>query len=249
LAARRDAGYRSPKPVFIVGFPRCGSTLLEEKLSGHPEIAALGERPEFQKILRLIGKNHPTRPQYPDWAPDLPAPALERFGRHYVETFENRHPSAHRLIDKNLGNFLSVGLVKAMLPDASVIHCRRNPIDSCLSCYFMKMPPEHAYKITLRSLGHYYRRYADLMDHWRAVGIDITTVQYEVFLENPDAEYARVLKAIGLDDSRELVRRARPIATSSAFQARQPVYKTSVGRWRNYEKHLGPLIEALGDLV
>ncbi|NWG71944.1 MAG: sulfotransferase [Parvularculaceae bacterium] len=247
LDKHERAGFASAKPVFIVGMPRCGSSLLEDQLARHPGVAALGERPEITRIVGLISANHPGKVQYPDWAPKLPAEAFEGFGRRYVEKFEKRHVTAARLIDKNLMNFQFLGLIRLMLPAAAVIHCRRDPVDTCLSCYFQFLRSEHSYKFDLRALGRYYRLHADLMAHWRDLLGDLITVDYDAFVDRPEAEYERVLTALDLSPAEASTGAPKPrhIQTSSAYQARQPISRTSVARWRNYEKHLGPLIDAL----
>jgi tetratricopeptide (TPR) repeat protein len=249
VAARAGAGFASDKPVFIVGMPRCGSSLLEDRLARHPLVAALGERPEVSRIARKIGDN-PARTPYPDAVAGLPHEAFADFGRNYVEAFEARHPGAARFVDKNLLNHRFLGLVRIMLPGAAVIHCRRDALDTCLSCYFQRLRPDHSYKFSLAALGAYYRAYDALMAHWDAVLGAMIVADYEAFVENPDAQYARILSALGLDPAALATEApARHMQTSSAFQARQPLNRASVGRWRNYEKHLGPLIEALGPLA
>lgn len=246
----KSAGWRSDKPVFIVGMPRCGSSLLEDRLARRADIGALGERPDISRIMMLISANHPRGARYPDWASELPAEAYARFGRHYVETMEARFPTAARLVDKNLLNFKFLGMIAAMLPDAAIVHCRRSALDTCLSGYFQLLRPEHDYKFALDSLGRYYRLYMEIMDHWRDAIGGLLTVRYEDFVSAPDAEFARVAAFLGLGDIQIEDRAAtRSIQTSSAFQVRQPVTKSSIRRWRNYEKHLGPLIDALGDLA
>jgi hypothetical protein len=246
---RATAGCCSNKPVFILGFPRCGSTLLEQKLADHPAIAALGERPDVVRSIQLIGANHPAQKRYPDWAPELPIGALDRFGRHYVETFERQHPDAARFADKNLLNFPFAGFIRTILPKAHIIECRRNPIDTGLSCFMQRLDSSHQFKFSLTTIGHYYRRYSDVMTHWRETLGSVALAEYETFIADPDAESARILSTIGLTPAKERSAAARHIQTSSAFSARQPVYKTAVARWKNYEKHLGPLIDALGDLA
>lgn len=247
--ARRH-GHKGDKFVFIVGMPRSGSSLLEDRLARHPLIGALGERPDVGRIVGLISANHPLGKKYPDWAPELPRPAFARFGGHYAASMEAKFPAAARLIDKNLLNFRFLGMIAGMLPEARVLHCRRNPVDTCLSCYFQLLRPDHDYKFDLAALGRYYRLYADLMTHWEEAVGDIAAFDYETFVENTDGEYARALAVLGLDDAPTAAAAApRSIQTSSAFQVRQPITRASSGRWRNYERHLGPLIDALGDLA
>ncbi len=247
--ARRH-GHAGDKFVFIVGMPRSGSSLLEDRLARHPLVGALGERPDVGRIVGLISANHPQRKRFPDWAPELPAPAFARFGGHYAAAMESKFPAATRLVDKNLLNFRFLGMVAGMLPEARVLHCRRNPVDTCLSCYFQLLRPDHDYKFDLAALGRYYRLYTELMAHWNEAVGEIAAFDYEAFIENPDGEHARALAVLGLDDrSAPTAAATRSIQTSSAFQVRQPITPASRGRWRNYERHLGPLFDALGDLA
>lgn len=244
----RPLGFRDPRPVFLVGLPRCGSSLLETKLAEHPDIAALGERSEISRVSESLAKHNPNRRPYPGWAIDVPVEAYQGFGKLYVEKFAGLRPTARRWIDKNLLNFSFVGLIRAMLPDALIVDCRRSPIDTCLSCYFQNLRDGHLYKFRLESLGHFYRRYHDLMEHWRAIDEAILRVDYETVVADTAGEVARLLGAMDLAPAAGGTG-ATHIKTSSAFQARQPIYETSVARWKNYEKHIGPLIEALGDLA
>jgi hypothetical protein len=249
FAERTGLGFRGEKPVFIVGMPRCGSSLLENRLARHPRVAALGERPDIGRLVRNADKNHPYAP-YPEWAARLSGADLASMGRAYVEEFAERHPAALRLIDKNLLNHRFIGLIRPILPDATIIHCRRDPLDTCLSCYFQRFRVDHDYKFSLQGLGAYYRAYASLMTHWAEAAGGIIDADYEAFVENPDTEYERILKAVRLDPAPLAPEPpVRHIQTASAFQARQPVSRSSIGRWRRYKKHLGPLIEALGPLA
>ncbi len=248
---REGAGFRSDKPVFIVGMPRCGSSLLEDRLARHPAVGALGERPDIARLLAGARAAHPRGAPYPDFAPELTAQALEGLGRRYVEKFERLYPGAARLIDKNLMNFQHAALIRVILPGSRIIHCRRDPLDTCVSCYFQRLRPDHPYKFSLESLGLYYLMYANLMEHWESAMGGLFNVDYESFIDRPEAEHRRVLEALALPPAAAEIdaSRSRSIQTSSAYQARQPVTKASVGRWRRYEKHLGPLIDALGPLA
>ena len=247
---RTGLGFPSEKPVFIVGMPRCGSSLLEDRLARHPAFAALGERPDIARMMGAARDAHPKGAPYPDFAPELTPAALAGFGRRYVEKFERLFPAAERFVDKNLVNFQHVALIRIMLPAARIVHCRRDPLDTCLSIYFQRLRPDHSYKFSLGSLGLYYRLYADLMAHWNEAADGAIVVDYETFVDRPEAEYRRVLDSLAAPPAAgrgETPRRS--IQTSSAFQARQPVTSSSVGKWRRYQEHLGPLIEVLGDLA
>jgi tetratricopeptide (TPR) repeat protein len=249
-AERKSVGFESRLPIFIVGMPRSGSTLLEQKLAEHPAVASLGERPEIVRISRSITRAHPSRLLYPLWAADLPPQAFAEFGKFYADKIAPEFPDASRLIDKYLVNFAYIGLICAMLPNALVIESRRNPIDTCLACYFADLKPAHDYAGDLKSLGRMFRLYDELMRHWRDIGLNVMQVRYEEFIEAPERHKHELYKAANLDAAPENAD-ADPmvVRTMSAWQSRQPIYKTSAGRWKNYQKHLGPLIEALGDLA
>ncbi len=243
-------GCESRKPIFIVGIPRSGSTLLESRLAGVAGVKSLGESGEIIRIAATLTKHHPRRARYPDWLEDLPAGAFADLGRLYVEKFERRHPDAMRFVDKSLMNFAYVGMISAMLPNSLVIDCRRDPLDACLSCYFHDLNVGHSYSFDLANLGRFYRGYVALMEHWRAHVDNLATVQYEAFVETPDEHVAWLHERMGLGRHADAGGAGpRHVKTWSAVQVREPVYKRAVGRWKSYEKHLGPLIDALGDLI
>jgi hypothetical protein len=192
---------------------------------------------------------HPRRARYPDWCVDAPKGAIGGLGRLYVEKFEKLHPNAGRFLNKALLNYAYVGLLAAMLPDALIIETRRDPIDTCLSCYFKDLKPIHHYATRLESLGHAYRLYAEIMAHWKSLLPGLVTVQYERFIEDAEGGAAALLGKPKAAEHPPAGSATRHVQTFSAWQVRQPVYRHAVERWRNYERHLGPLIEALGDLA
>lgn len=246
----KEEGWKSDKFAFVVGLPRCGSSLLEDRVAQHPLVGALGERPDISRIISLISANHPRGKKYPSWASELPKDSFARFGRHYAEAMESKFPEAARLMDKNLLNFKFLGMIACILPNSTFIHCRRNPIDTCLSCYFQLLRPGHDYKFNLVALGRYYRIYTELMAHWENAVGRIHVFEYEKFIEDPMTEHARALAILGLKSpASNVASTPRNIQTSSAYQVRQPISRASAGRWKNYEKHLQPLIDALGDLA
>jgi hypothetical protein len=150
-------------------------------------------------------------------------------------------------------NFELLGLIALCLPNAKIIHCRRNPVDTCLSCWTKNFNDAHAYSRSLTELGLYYREYHDLMRHWHeTLPIKILDVDYENYTTDLESSARRIIDFVGLDwDTRCLDFHSveRPVRTASLWQVRQPIYRTSVEKWRNYERHLGPLIEALGPLA
>lgn len=250
ISRSSQSGWRSKKPVFIIGMPRCGSSLLEERLARDARFIALGERPDIGRIISFIGARNPRGLAFPDWVSELRPESFAVAGRKYVEPIELRHPNVERFVDKNLANFHYAGMIRAMLPDSAFIHCRRNALDACISCYFQHLRPAHAYKFNLTSLGLYYRFYSAVLEHWSEMLGDLITVDYESFVDKPATECDRVMGALELAASPHSTgAHSRSIQTSSAFQARQPITRSSIGRWRNYERHLAPLLDALGDLA
>ena len=248
MQAKRGLGGSTDVPVFIVGMPRSGTTLVEQILASHPLVFGAGERPEFGHVS---GCGYGTRPIPFDPA-SLSGEDLRGMAGRYLERLLPRAPSAKRITDKLPANFRLVGLIRLALPNARIIHVRRNPIDTCFSIYTKLFLDNIGFAYDLGELGRYYSAYETLMTHWRAVlpaGI-MLEVQYEALVGDFEQEARRIVAACGLDwDERclEFHKNERNVRTASAVQVRQPIYRTSVGRWRHYEEHLGPLIEALGN--
>lgn len=242
-------GEPSCKPVFIVGMPRSGSTLVEEKLSEDPRIAGLGEVPDIIRMSGVMTRAHPRGAAYPLWCAQTPDHAYGGLGRLYLEKYAARHSSAERLVNKSLLNFAYAGMIASMFPNALIIETRRNPVDTCLSCYFKDLKAAHQYATRLDSLGHLYRLYDANMRMWRERLDNVVTVQYESFIRDVSGGTLALKTAMGLDGQGSGEKQARHVQTFSAWQVRQPVYTHAVQRWKNYEKHLSPLIDALGDLA
>jgi len=228
-------------PVFIVGMPRSGTTLVEQILSSHPVVAAGGELPFWA--------------QWRFNSPDFGIGALERASlskaaEDYCAQLRQIGPEALRVTDKRPGNFEMLGLIRLAFPDARIIHCRRNPVDTCLSIFFANFGASQDYAWDRGDLAFAYRQYERLMDHWRRVlpPDRFTEVHYATLVADPEAETRRLIAFCGLDwDDACLApeRNGRVVRTASLWQARQPVYKTSVERWRRYEPWLGELRELL----
>lgn len=251
LESLRPYGNQSLKPIFIVGMPRSGSTLLEEKLAADPRLQGLGELPDIIRMSGAIQRNHPRKAPFPLWCKDAPAGAFGGLGDIYLQKYEARHQGAERLINKALLNFAYSGMIEAMFPNALIIETRRNPIDTCLSCYFKDLKAAHQYSVRLETLGDFYRLYDGMMREWKTRLSNFVTVRYEDFISDIDATLGAVKAAARLDAATGQNAEAGPrhVQTFSAWQVKQPIYKHAVERWRNYEKHIGPLIDALGDLA
>ncbi len=247
------AGDPSNRPVFVVGMPRSGTTLVERILGAHPLVHGAGELRTLSEIARGgAAPGNPVAALEP--LAGLRAKQCRSMGAEYVRQVRKLAPDAERIVDKMPSNFLRIGLISVILPHARIIHCRREPADTCLSCYAQKFNRGQAFSYDLRDLGHYYRLYLQLMEHWRAVlPGHVLDVDYEKLVADPEAEARRMVEFCGLpwDPScLEFHKDRSPVRTASASQVRRPVYRSSVARWRRFEPHLEPLLEALaGDRV
>ncbi len=240
----------SLRPVFIVGLPRSGTSLAEQILATHPKVFGAGELPlihELPERVRAIAGM--AAPPYPQCLNLLTCEQLEALAQEYFAHLKARSETASWVVDKAPINFLHLGLIDRMFPDARIIHCMRDPMDTCLSCYFHDFSGDYAYAYDLRDLGFYYRLYESLMHHWRKhLDIAIHNVRYEDIVNKPEREIRRMLAFCGLNwdpACMEFHKTKRTVATASHSQVRRPLYSSSIGRWRNYESHLADLSDAL----
>lgn len=236
------------KAIFLVGMPRSGSTLLEQLLGEYHGIEALGERAELALIIRELGQENGGGDDYLSVLQNLSGEKLRGYGDKYFERTNILAPTAVATVDKNLTNFLRTGFIDAAVKNAVTIECVRDPIDTCLSCYFQALDPANfAFSFDLTDLGNFYAGYASLMEHWQEVcENDVIQIAYESVVTDTQTELQRITDSIpATSDAQEDINKDIVIKTSSAWQARQPVYDASIGRWKNYEKHLSPLIAAL----
>ncbi|MBI3223121.1 MAG: sulfotransferase [Nitrosomonadales bacterium] len=250
----RGAGDPSELPVFVLGMPRSGTTLTEQIIASHPEVYGAGE---LHDLLRVAHRNitGTTAPiVFPDNLRSLDQQTLTAWGAEYVAGLKQRAPTARRITDKMPANFFAVGLIHLMLPNAKIIHVNRNPVDTCVSCYtrLFNRKQEHTYD--LAELGRYYADYVRLMQHWRKVlpAGAFLDVQYEDIVADQEGQARRLIEYCGLewnDACLDFYNTQRAVRTASLTQVRQPIYTSSVERWRHYEKFLDPLLDALGELV
>ncbi|MDD5383428.1 MAG: tetratricopeptide repeat protein [Gallionella sp.] len=246
----RGGGDPSPLPIFVLGMPRSGTTLTEQIIASHPEVHGAGELPD----LMAIAQRNIAGATFPDNLRSLDQARLAAWGAEYVAGLQRRAPDARHITDKMPENFLAVGLIHLMLPHAKIIHVNRNPVDTCLSCFTKLFNRKHEYSYDLAELGRYYVGYARLMEHWRTVlpSGAFLDVQYEDIVADQEAQSRRLIEYCGLewnDVCLDFHNNKRAISTASMTQVRQPIYKSSVERWRPYEKFLGPLLDALGELA
>jgi hypothetical protein len=244
LERMNGAGARSELPIFVLGMPRSGTTLVEQILASHPEVQGAGELKHIQSLARRVGP-------YPEAFRGISTEQLDELGRGYLAVVGPLSGSRKRVIDKMPSNFLYAGLIHLALPEARIIHCRRDPVDTCLSCYSKIFAEEQSFSYDMAELGAFYLAYRDLVDHWRQhLPADrFVDVDYEEVVADTESQARRLLEFLGLPwDERclEFYKTERPVRTASVNQVRQPVYRTSAGRWRKHSRNLAPLLDALG---
>ena len=221
-------GEPSATPIFVLGMPRSGSSLIEQCLASHPAIHGGGELPTLATVAGA---------DYPEIIQTLDGPALRRLGAAYLARLPMLPIGKTRIIDKMPYNFLYVGLIRLILPNARIIHTVRDPVETCVSCFSKLFPTGQLYSYDLGELGRYYRGYHALMAHWRASLPDdaMLDVSYEAVVEDFETQMRRVIAYCGLpwdDQCLEFHRTQRPVRTASAVQVRQPLFRTSLRRWR-----------------
>ena len=248
---RSGQGAVSSVPIFIIGMPRSGTTLIEQILASHPQIFGAGEIDDFGKAI--TGLRDPARHalQSPETISRMSDEDLRALGTAYLGRITSLAPAAARVCNKLPENFRLAGLIHLALPDARILHTRRDPVDTCLSCFSQLFAGHLPYTYDLAELGRYYRAYAALMTHWQEVLPPdvLIEVRYEDVVADLEGQTRRLLAHCGLDwDPRclDFHRTERPVRTASMNQVRRPLYQSSVARWRGYEAFLGPLLDALG---
>ena len=250
MRAWHKAGQPSPVPVFIIGMPRSGTTLVEQILASHPQAFGAGELKCFETAMQGIRPRFGTATSYPEMVAGMIDADFHALGARYLAAIEKLAPGAARIVDKLPSNCRVAGLIHLALPNAAIIHATRDPVDTCLSCFSKVFTDKQAHTYDLAELGRYYRNYQKLMAHWERVLPPgrILTVRYEDVVADLEVEARRIIAYCGLDwDPRCLAfhKTERPIRTASALQVRQPIYASAVGRWRAYAPFLRPLLAEL----
>ncbi len=240
-------GDKSDQPVFIIGMPRSGSTLVEQILASHPDMFGAGELTDLTDLTDGLGLEGNVF--YPELAAGMSRDDFAALGGRYASTQAIRGGDAKRVIDKAPGNFWMAGLIHLMLPNAKIIHTRRDPVDTCLSC-FSKLFQDVAFTYDLAELGRHWRLYDELMAHWHKVlpAGTIFDLQYEDLVADLPGQARRLIDYCGLqwdDACLSFHETARPVNTASVLQVRRPVYQESVGRWRPAPEKMAPLLDAL----
>jgi len=236
---------RSRLPVFIVGMPRSGTSLVEQILASHPDVHGAGELQHLSRLVQQLATEFPGVPS-PLFLRNLTQPQLDQAARQHLGALAGIGGSASRVTDKMPGNVRYVGLIRQLFPEAAVIHCARHPLDTCLSCYFANFGNVgHGYIYDLRTVGEYYLQYHRLMQHWESVFPDkILQVSYASLVQDQEAETRRLVEFCGLpwnDRCLAFHETDRTVFTLSYDQVRQPMYTRSLERWRHYERQLQPL--------
>ena len=240
---RAVAPASSLHPIFICGMYRSGSTLTEQVLAGHPRVQAGGEFDFLPNLVRTALAPFPSAMMV------LTKPQLTAIGTRYLGTLASLFPHAEYVTDKRPDNYLYIGLIKSLFPDARIVHTTRDPLDNCLSIFFLHLDQSMGYALDLADIAHYYGQYRRLMAHWKALfGADILDFDYDTFVRQPRPAVEQLLAFCGLDWHEgcmnfQHVRNA--VKTASVWQVREPLYQRSSGRWRNYERHLASLKNAL----
>ena len=246
----QDVGEPSSVPLFIVGMPRSGTTLIEQILASHPLVFGAGELPNLGKAAAKIRTAGGRISPFPEVMLNISSEHMKRLGAHYVTEISQLAPTAAHVTDKMPSNFFFVGLIHLALPNARIIHAVRDPVDTCISCFSKLFAAVQHHTYDLAELGRYYRRYQALMEHWHRILPPgrILDVRYEDVVADLEGQSRRILVHCGLEwDARCLAfhETERSVHTASATQVRRPIYSSSIGRWRAHEPFLRPLIAEL----
>jgi len=256
FAQRKGWGHHATDPIFVVGLPRAGSTLIEQILSSHPEIEGTMELPDITSLARHLNEDNYVSdgPGYPYILEDLPREEFKRRGQDYIRnTRVHRKSGRPFFVDKMPNNYAHVGLIHMILPRARIIDARRHPMGSCFSNFKQHFARGQHFTYALTDVGRYYHDYVELMAHFDEVlPGKVHRVIYEQLVENPEREIRRMLEYLGLPFDERCLNfheTERAVRTASSEQVRQPLYKSGVDHWKNFEPWLGPLKQALGPVL
>lgn len=247
------ASLGSDKPIFIIGMPRSGTSLTEKIIASHPQVFGAGELTKMRNLCEGLPQRLENDTPFPECAASLSQEQMDALAEEYISFVDelNEAGLAH-VTDKMPQNFLFLGMISQMFPQAKIIHCMRNPIDTSLSCYFQNFGAAGLdFSYDLDNLVHYYGLYQRLMDHWEKVlPIDIYHLSYETLTANSAEEIPKLIEFCGLewDDACLSPHKSKLVTKTASFdQVRKPIYQSSRERWRNYKKHIKPLIDAFGE--
>jgi len=244
-------GLDTELPIFVVGMMRSGTSLAEQILASHPRVYGAGELQDFNQIASSLPQVVGSNEDYPECVAHLDAATVRTVGERHLQRLRQLGGAADRVVDKMPFNFHYLGLIATLFPRARIIHCRRDPIDTCLSCFIQNFGEPHGFTLDLRHLGQFYREYERLMAHWtRVLPVPVFNLSYEELTADQEVVSRRLIAFCGLAWDERCLRfneTPRAVRTASTLQVRQPMYRSAVGRWKRYEAHLRPLIEALGE--
>lgn len=244
------AKHKTRRPIFIVGMPRSGTTLLEQIITSLPGVYGAGELITLSRIAASIQNRDNTAKTYPESIPDITQDLANKLSNEYLNELQEINTTAERVTDKMPHNFVHLGLIELLFPQATVVHCIRNPLDTCLSIYFQKFNATHTYANDLNDLGMHYRQYLRLMNHWKQVlTIPIYDVHYEDLVSDLEGTSKKIAEYCDLTWDRQCLqyfKSGRFVNTASNEQVNKAIYSDSVDRWRHYVKHIKPLISLLG---
>ena len=237
-------------PIFVLGMPRSGSTLVDQIISSHSKVDGTQELPNIIKIAGELNTNNQNN--YPDVLKELDESKLSNLGKDYISETAWARDSAPFFIDKMPNNFIHIGLIKTILPNAKIIDTRRDPMDTCFSCFKQFFARGQLFTYSLEDLGNYYNDYIRAMNHWHNVyGKDIYTVHYNNVINETEETIRELIDYCDLPFEKECLefyKSSRPVKTPSAEQVRQPIYKSGLNYWKNYEKHLLPLKKIIDEI-
>ncbi|MFC1589231.1 sulfotransferase [Pseudomonadota bacterium] len=241
------------RPVFIVGMPRSGTSLIEQILDSHIDITGAGELTDIENISVEISNTINSDKGFPQCFREVTSEILDRYAEKYLDKLSSISTETRYVTDKMPQNFIHLGLISLMFPKAKIIHCVRNPIDTCLSIYFQQFNESHKYATHLEDIAHYYKEYRRLMNHWKMVlPLTIHDVNYDELVNSPEAHIRDLLNFLELnwdDNCLMFHKSSRHVATASYEQVTSPLYTSSQGRWENYKKHVSPLLEPLSAFI
>jgi tetratricopeptide (TPR) repeat protein len=247
IKALQEAGVPDERPVFVIGMPRSGTTLVEQILASHPLVHGAGETGLLGVAVSNLARN--LQHAYPEGLDALPASQLRDQAKAYLEALEKRAGSAQRIVDTSPMNFLQLGLAAALFPDARFVHVRRDPMDTCLSIYREMLGEMHSYAHDLHDLGHFYQLYEQMMEHWsETLGNRLHEVVYEELVREPRQEIRRLTEFCGLPYNPACLafhETERMVKSPAAAQVRLPLYSDSIGSWKRYAGQLQPLLGIL----
>ncbi len=246
-----ETGSKSNIPVFIVGMPRSGTTLIEQIVSSHPKVCGAGELETIRILEHKIKSNAEQDLGYPECMESYSASLLKDYSQQYLNEIKKYSEENVCVTDKMPSNFLRIGFIKTIFPNAKIIHCMRDPLDTCISIYLNYFVRGNEFSFDLKDIGKYYKDYVRLMKHWLDIfGSDILEIQYENLIEEQEKVSRQLIQYLDLEWDNVCLtyyKNKRRVRTASNIQIRKPLYKNSINRSKNFNKHLAPLREILNN--